>query len=102
MRIKKSETDHMQKLGARWERAVAAATLSVRTDPKLVGLDKIRLPLAIAAALKATGAPGHDGFVIPKEAGPPHAGIQDVVDAAFVAAYEAAERTMRETQNAQA
>lgn len=87
--MKRSEQQHIDSLGER-RAAIAAASLSIRQDSKLVGLDKIRGPMAIAAALKATGCPDHEGFVIPKEAGPPMSGIQEFVDAAFIAAVEAA------------
>lgn len=94
MRIKKSEQKHMDELGDKFKRELAAASLVVRTNPKLVGLDKIREPLAIAAALNATGCPDHQGFVIPKEAGPPMPGIQDIVDTAFKDAIAAARETV--------
>ena len=85
----------MDDLGPRWERALAAASLSVRLQPKLVGLDKIREPLAVRAALRATGCEVCDGFVIPKEAGPPMPGIQDIVDAAFADAVKEAGEAFR-------
>ena len=90
MRIKKSEQTHIDGLGDKWTRALAKASLSVRLNPKLVGLDKIREPLATRAALKATGAPGIDGFCIPETAGIPMREMQDIVDAAFTEAVNAA------------
>jgi hypothetical protein len=90
MKIKKSEQTHIDNLGTKWESVLAAASLSIRKSPKLVGLDKIRCPMAVAAALNATGCPNHKGFVIPNEAGAPVYGIQEIVDGAFVAAVEAA------------
>ena len=94
MHIKKSEQTHMDGLGRKWDTALAAASLSARTNPKLVGLDKIRVPLATYAALKATGCPDHDGFVIPKEAGQPTIELQEIVDTAYAAAVEAAQRAL--------
>jgi hypothetical protein len=94
MRLKPTEERHIKSLGDKWSRALAAASMSIRTDSKLVGLDKIRQPLAIVAALKATGAADREGFVIPKSAGPPHYGIQEVVDAAFHAAVAAAQKVL--------
>lgn len=67
MKTKKSENDHIAALGDKWPLALAAASMSVRLDPKLVGLDKIRGPLAISAALKATGCPDHEGFCGPAQ-----------------------------------
>ena len=90
MKLKKSEQDHI-KACKNWNEALAATTMVVRTDPRLVGLDKIRVPLAYHAALEATNCPDHPcGFVVPKEAGPPHRGIQEIVDHCFAAAVEIA------------
>jgi hypothetical protein len=91
MKLKKSEQDHIKALGKRWHEALAAASLCVRSDPHLVGLDKIREPLAYQAALCGTRCPDHPGgFVIPASAGPPHQGIQEIVDHCFAAAAEIA------------
>lgn len=90
MKLKTSEQEHIKALGHNWSRVLAAASLSVRLDPKLVGLDKIRAPLAIRAALKATGCADCEGFVVPKDAGPSVAGFQKICDAAFEAAFIAA------------
>lgn len=90
MKLNKSEQDHIKGC-KRWNEALAAATMVVRTDPALVGLDKIRVPLAYHAALMATNCPDHPGgFVIPKEAGRPHQGIQEIVDHCFATAVEIA------------
>lgn len=95
MRIKKSEQKHMEALGPRWSQAVAAASLVIRMSPKLMGLDKIREPMAISAALCATGCGGHDGFVIPANAGQPTQEMQDIIDHTYAAAVEAARKKMR-------
>lgn len=100
MAIKTSERKHIETLGRRWSDALAAASLSIRLNPKLIGLDKIRDPLALAATLKATGCPDHDGFVIPKGAGEPTREMQDVVDAAFALAVEVAQIKFKERANA--
>jgi hypothetical protein len=94
MRLKPTEEQHIKSLGDKWSRALAAASMSVRTDSKLVGLDKIRQPLAIVATLKATGAADRECFVIPKNAGSFDYGIQEVVDAAFQAAVAAAQKVL--------
>lgn len=88
MRIKKPEELHIKALGENWPRALAIASLSIRQNSKLVGLDKIRDPMAVCAALKATGCPDHEGFVIPKSAGDPHIG-QEIVDGAYADAVKA-------------
>lgn len=50
------EQKHIDKIGLlTFERALAAASLCVRMDARLTGLDKLRGPLAHAAALRATG-----------------------------------------------
>jgi hypothetical protein len=91
MRLKAPEQEHIAAVGDRWAAILAATTLSVRQNSKLVGLDKIREPLATQAALKATGYE-IPGFFIPKAAGGAYVGTQEVVDAAFAAAVEAGER----------
>lgn|GEM_PF-3275517 len=91
--MKKSEHDHIQKLGARWAPVLAATSLSVRQESKLVGLDKIRIPLATTAALKATLCPDAPPvFTVPAIAGKHPEVIQEIVDTAFAKAVEAGER----------
>jgi hypothetical protein len=89
MRAKKADDEHIKKLGERWPEAVAAASLSVRTNTKLVGLDKIRNDLVLQAAFHATGLEGHEGFVAPRSAGKPTQEMQDIIDAAFADAVTA-------------
>ena len=89
--MKKTEQEHIKELGERWPAALAAASLSVRTNPKLVGLDKIRRPLAEAAALRATGA-DVPCFTVPFSAGGHPAQIQGIVDVAFADAIKAVEK----------
>jgi len=92
--VKSSEADHIKRLGAWWNTALAATTMSVRQNAKLVGLDKIREPIAMQAALKATGCKSVMGFNLPKNAGEPFRDIEDLVNSAFAAAVEAAERVL--------
>jgi len=93
MRKKKSEEKHIEENKTVFARALSAATFSVRSNPHLVGLDKIREPVAFCAALKATGYPCEiDGFALASEprAGEPYKETQEIVDAAYRAALDAA------------
>ena len=64
--MKKIEEDHITAVGlATFDAAHAKATIAVRSDGRLVGLDKIRKPLAFEAALLATGFPPR-GFSLGK------------------------------------
>ena len=57
MKIKKVQEQHIKSVGeARFNSALGAATLSVRNCRSLVGLDKLRDPIAFEAAMRATGA----------------------------------------------
>ena len=94
-KLKTSEREHIKGLGSKWDAALAAAIMSVRREPKLVGLDKIREPMAYCAALKATGCPGHDGFVVPANAGTGTIEMEDIVNAAYTRAVSAAEQSQR-------
>ena len=95
--MKKSEREHVSAVGPkRWAVVLAATSLSVRQNSKLIGLDKIREPLAVQAALKATGY-GNQIFQLPFTAGKPVAETQTVTDAAFAAAAEAGERAFAST-----
>lgn len=54
--MKANEKEHVAQIGeAKFQAALAKATMVVRTDSRLTGLDKIREPLAYQAALEATG-----------------------------------------------
>lgn len=89
--MKQSEAAFIKQHQKAFDTALAKATMVVRTNPRLVGLDKIRVPLAFAAALRALNFEGaKPGFSIPKGAGEPTQDVQDVVDAVFTAAVEAA------------
>jgi hypothetical protein len=69
--------------------------VSVRSHAALIGLDKIRKPIAHRAALKATGFPMTvDGCPLPVEAGQPYAETQLVVDEAYKAAVKAAQEAL--------
>jgi hypothetical protein len=94
--MKTSEREHIEAVGDRWPAILAATNLSVRQNAKLVGLDKIRQPLAIQAALKATGF-GNQIFQLPYSAGKLYADMQTITDAAFAAAVEAGERAFAST-----
>lgn len=91
MRIKKAEEAHIKECKV-WSAALAAATMSVRTNTKLIGLDKIREPLAFQAALRATGCPDMpEGFILPAHGVGVHTQeIIEVCAAAYDAALEAA------------
>lgn len=97
MRYKKAELAFAKNHGARFERALTAATIAARQDSRLVGLDKIREPLAWHAALKAIGYEDNGvpltGFAVPPSAGTVTTEIQEVADSVFAAAAAAAELT---------
>lgn len=58
--MKAAERDHIEEFGEeKFERALIAARMEIRKSSKLVGLDKIREPLALAAAFHATGHGEH-------------------------------------------
>lgn len=64
--MKKDESNHIEAIGeAVFDAALAKATMAVRQDNRLIGLDKIRVPLAFEAALLATGFPPR-GFSLGK------------------------------------
>jgi hypothetical protein len=57
-KVSEAQNDHIKAVGrVKFELALANATMAVRSDNRLVGLDKIRVPLAFQAALEATGYP---------------------------------------------
>ena len=72
---------------AAFDKAVCAATLRVRQDNRLIGLDKVRRPLAEDAALAAIGYP-IGCCVLPGKANT--GAIQPILDELFAAAREAA------------
>lgn len=88
MKISSAAQDHIKALGPKWDRALAIASMSVRQNSKLIGLDKSRQPLAIAAALAGTGWEATQGFAIPGAAGAGNAELQGVVDAEFISASD--------------
>ena len=90
MRVKASEKEHIDAVGDRWPRVIAAVTIAVRSSPKFTGLDKVREPLALQAALKATGY-GNPGLILPRTAGD-NRFCQDVADEVFAEAVKAGER----------
>lgn len=54
--LKADEKHHIEEVGeSKFQAALAKATMVVRMDSRLTGLDKIREPLAFEAALVATG-----------------------------------------------
>ncbi len=54
--MKADEKAHVEKIGEKkFSDALAKASLCVRMDSRLTGIDKIREPLAYQAALEATG-----------------------------------------------
>jgi len=71
-------------------RALAAAAMSVRSNSKLVGADRIRTPMAERAALKALACPGVNGFEVPSGAGPVAPAFLEIIQAAFADAVAAA------------
>ena len=96
MKLTAGEKKHIDWLDSEWTIALAAASMSVRSNGKLIGCDRIRVPLAIKAALFATSCPDADNsFVPPAEAGEPIVGTQEILDAAFVAAVEAVREKMK-------
>jgi hypothetical protein len=72
MRTKSAEMKYIKEHQSAFDAALARATLSIRQNAALVGLNKIREPLAFCAALKAINYPNAPaGFTPPKEAGEP-------------------------------
>lgn len=53
--VTQSEEDFIKAQGALWSKALMAATISIRSDSRFVGMDKIREPAAIDAAFRALG-----------------------------------------------
>ena len=64
-----SEQEHIAKIGEeRFHKHLVLANMEVRSDARLVGLDKIREAIAFQAALQATGF-RRRGLVIPPKCG---------------------------------
>lgn len=72
--MSEKEQEHIRAVGDRWPLVLEATSRVVRSNPKLIGLDKIRRPLAEDAALKATGFELQI-FKMPRGAGRP--GVTD-------------------------
>lgn len=54
--MKAAERTHVEAIGeSKFASALAKASMVIRMDSRLTGLDKIREPLALQAALEATG-----------------------------------------------
>jgi hypothetical protein len=91
MRTKSAEMKYIKEHQSAFDAALARATLSIRQNAALVGLNKIREPLAFCAALKAINYPNAPaGFTPPKEAGEPTMELQQILDVAYEAAITAA------------
>jgi hypothetical protein len=87
--MKKAMEVHIKEHQEAFDSALAKATICVRSCPALVGMNKIREPLAFSAALEATGYI-IGGFAVPPEAGPPNPQTQAIVDKLFRDAVAAA------------
>jgi len=85
------EKRHIRAQGERFTAALARATMSVRGNTKLTGANLIRAHIAMQAALAATGFPV-ETFAIPTDAGFPLQEAQEIAEAAYAAATEAAGR----------
>lgn len=81
------EKSHAKKLGSAFDHALEIATMVVRSNNKLVGLDKIRAEIAWRAALKATGYPGANPLSVPVHTGDD---TQEIIDELFEKAVNAA------------
>lgn len=90
MKIKATEKEHIDAVGDRWHRVFAATTIAVRSSSKFTGLDKLREPMALQAALKATGF-GNPGLIIPRTAGD-NRFCQEIAGEVFADAVKAGER----------
>lgn len=88
-RLTAPEREHIKAQGDAFDRALQVTTLIARQDMRLVGLDKIRKPLAFQAALKATGLETA-AFVMPVTAGKPTVEITDIAADIFNRAVTAA------------
>ena len=96
MKLTAGEKKHIDWLDTEWTVALAVASMSVRSNSKLIGCDRIREPLAIKAALLGAAYTDADkSFVAPAEAGEPIVGTQEILDAAFAAAVEPVREKMK-------
>lgn len=89
------EREFIKERSLDWARALAAASLSVRANNKLVGADRIRGPLAERAALKALGCPGVNRFELPASAGPVTPPFLEIIQAVFADAVASAQAVLR-------
>jgi hypothetical protein len=89
MKITQAEKKHIEAHRDAFTVAIARTSISVWQNAALIGLNKIREPIAFQAALKATGYP-IAGLVLPKEAGQPRTDTQALAEQAFEAAVDAA------------
>ena len=102
--MNQTEKKHIERNQHAYTVALAAATRSVREDAHFVGLDKIRVPIAKRAALKAIGFEFHDedSWRLPASAGQDFKKTQDLVEAAYRAALNAARAALEGLQAQQA
>lgn len=88
-----AEKKHAKAQGRRFDDALARATMSVRSNAKLIAADKLRACIAWHAALFATGYEHVNGFVMPqKGCGDPTQEMADIANVAFHEAVNAAQR----------
>lgn len=88
--MKKAEKEHIEAVGECWGRILIATTVAVRSSPRFTGLDKLRGPIAMQAALKAIGF-GNASLIIPRAIGD-NRHCQGVADEVFADAVRAGER----------
>jgi len=90
-----AEKAHIKKDGDRFATALAFATLAVRQDGRLTGLDRIREPLAFKAALRATGYEQARYVPPPVKPGGLPTDINEIAQLVFDRAVEAARDRLR-------
>jgi len=70
-KLTSKQKKHIKDRGAQFDNALARATMCVRSCGKLIGMEKVRAPIAWRAALAATGYPFEtEGFVMGERSRP--------------------------------
>lgn len=99
-KLSPKERKHVREHESEFFKALTAATFVIYKNTELVCMDKIRRPMALKAALKATG---YDivGFMPPRDAGKPYIETVAVTDRLFDAALKAAVEALKPQETEQ-
>jgi hypothetical protein len=93
VKLSSKERRHIADKGKQFTDALARATMCVRSCGQLVGLEKVRAPIAWRAALTATGYEQDvDGMVFPKDF-EPTVEINEIAAELYVRAVKAAQHS---------